>query len=47
MLILLSKKNVKSRIKITCVIARALKGGCMRFEVEHISYNLLLYKGKT
>ena len=24
-----------------------LKGGCTRFEVEHISCNLLLYKGKN
>ena len=24
-----------------------LKGGCTRFEIEHISCNLLLYVGKT
>ena len=28
-------------------IIQTLKGGCTRFEVEHISYNLLMYIGKT
>ena len=26
---------------------KTLRGGCTRFEVEHISCNLLLYIGKT
>ena len=30
-----------------CYLLDFLKGGCTRFEVEHISCNLLLYIGKT
>ena len=32
---------------ITYVTTPPLKGGCTRFEVEHISCNLLLYIGKN
>ena len=39
-------KNRHVTVKVPHPVYSTLKGGCTRFEVEHISCNLLLYIGK-